>query len=90
MRGGGAADVELGEDEGGGHVTLVAGADLILRDLGNATSGELVTHVTPAGSLTDEEAALDAGVALQQPFALYASFFYNAPPTPGYTVVKSG
>ena len=90
VRGAGPDDVELAEDEGGGHITIVAGADVILADLGTATSGDLVAHVAPAGSMTDEEAALDAGLAVQQPFTLYASFFYNAPPTPGYTVVKSG
>lgn len=49
----------------------------------------LRVEVTPTGSLTDEEANLDAGLALQQPFAVYVSMFYHQPPPAGYSVLQA-
>lgn len=47
---------------------------------------DLRALVEPAGSLTDEEAALDAGFTFQQPFTVYASLFYHAAAPSGYAV----
>lgn len=53
-------------------------------------AGTLVVRASPAGSFADEEAGSDAGWVLQQPFTAYASLFYHAPATSGYSAIQEG
>lgn len=56
---------------------------------GKIASGHtLRLAAAPAGSLTDDEAGLDAGAALQQAFTAYASFFYHEAPPAGFSVIE--
>lgn len=86
LAGSGADAPLLARAEGAQHVALV----LPLRVLqeGLPSGADLVARVAPAGSLTDEEAALDAGADVQQPFTLYMSAFYHAPPPGGYSAIQ--
>lgn len=83
----GEEPVAIGHAEGAGHATLTLPARVLEPVL--AAGGELVVSASPAGSLFDEEATLDAGVAMQQPFAVYVSVFRHAAPPAGYTVLDA-
>jgi hypothetical protein len=76
----------LAKAEGAEHVSLVLPLRVLQEGLPPGT--DVVARVAPAGSLTDEEAALDAGLDVQQPFTLYLSAFYHAPPPGGYAAAK--
>jgi hypothetical protein len=86
--GAGEETIALASAEGAERVTLVLPARVI-EEAGLAGT-DLVARVEPAGSFTDEEAALDAGAALQQPFTVYASYFYHAAPSGGYSAIREG
>lgn len=80
----GEEPVELARAEGSGRVAitlpprLVEGVDALRVDVGSA------------GGLTDDEATVDAGLALQQGFSIYVSQFYNQQPAAGYTALQEG
>lgn len=78
--------VELGAAEGEGHASLTLPARVLEAAL--AETGELVVSVSPAGSFTDDEAGVDAGLAFQQGFSVYVSVFRHAPPPGGYRVAS--
>lgn len=75
----------LATAEGAGHAAVTLPARILEPLL--AAGGELVVTASPAGSFTDDEAGLDAGVALQQPFAVYVSVFRHAAPPAGYSIL---
>lgn len=78
----GEQPVALGGSEGASPIVVALPGRLL-------TPGVLVVRASPAGSFTDEEAGADAGVALQQSFTAYASSFYWAPPSPGYSAQQT-
>lgn len=51
--------------------------------------GSIAVTVAPTGSLTDDEAGVDGGVVVQQPFTVYLSLFYHAAQPTGYTVTRT-
>ena len=68
------------------HVKVVLPSAALAQGL--PPGAGLLVEVEPAGSLTDEEAGVDAALVVQQPFAVYVSLFYRAPPPGGYTVLS--
>lgn len=78
----GESVVELGGAEGTSPIRLPISGRFF-------SIGTLVARASPAGSFTDDEAGADAGVALQQPFTVYASSFFHAEPPAGYTAIKA-
>lgn len=78
--------VPIAASRGSGHVALPIPARL----LGDLQPGDaLVAEVTPAGSLTDDEAGADASVIAQQPFTLYVTLFYREEPPGGYSAMDA-
>lgn len=73
---------ELGRTDGSKRMSIVIPASQLPAE------GDLVSVVSPTGSFTDEEAAVNGGFAFQQPFTVYASYFYHAAPPAGYIVGK--
>lgn len=78
----------LAKSEGdGGHVTISLPARVLE---GAVTAGGTIgVEVAPTGSLTDEEAGIDAGAVFQQPFTVYLSLFYHHAQPGGYSVLQA-
>lgn len=84
----GDAATFLGASEGDGRVTISIPGRVLE---GAVRAGSvLAVEVAPTGSMTDEEAGIDAGAVFQQPFVVYLSLFYHQVQPTGYTVVPSG
>ncbi|HUR68541.1 MAG TPA: carboxypeptidase-like regulatory domain-containing protein [Candidatus Thermoplasmatota archaeon] len=75
--------IPVGTSEGASPLRVVIPARLVGR--GDA----LVVTASPAGGFTDEEAGVDFGAIVQQPFTAYATAFYHAPPPGGYSAIAS-
>lgn len=83
----GEAATLLAASEGDGHVLISLPARVLEGAL--APGATLDIQVAPTGSLTDEEAGIDAGAAFQQPFAAYLSMFYHQAQPTGYSVLQA-
>lgn len=81
-----SGDEPIASSEGTEHISLLLPERVLAETM--QAGGDLFVVVEPAGSFTDEEAALDATADLQQPFAVYVSAFYHAPAPAGYSVAK--
>lgn len=74
----------LGASEGEGRAVISLPSRLLAE---MAAGDELLVDVTPAGSLTDEEANVDAALVIQQPFTVYVTLFYRQEPPGGFSVL---
>lgn len=83
----GGTEELLGEVEGEGHARVVVAPSVAALRFGGG--GTLRLEAVPTGSFLDEDSALDAGLALQQPFTVYATEFVHAPPPPDFSVLAS-
>lgn len=77
----------LARTEGAAPVSVTLPARVLDGKVVSGTT--LRVTASPAGSLTDDEAGVDAGAALQQAFTAYASFFYHEAPPAGFSVISS-
>lgn len=84
-------DVELRQGDGVVALGGAEGASPLTISLPSRVlqPGTLAVSASPTGSFADEEAGADVGLALQQAFTAYASFFYHAPPEPGYSAAQA-
>lgn len=67
----------LGLGSGAVPVKIVVPVDATTRNFD--AGGPLHIEVRPAPSVTGDEAGIDAGAAIQQPFSVYVTVFYHQP-----------